>query len=135
MEEKFYIENKIEELPSLAEKIEGIGEKWDLPMPLVMNLNLVLEEAVTNTIFYSYADTEIHRIEIELKKEDKQLIIRITDDGNPFDPTKKEKPDTSLSIEDRKIGGLGIFLIQQLMDQVNYKREENKNILILKKSI
>lgn len=135
MEEKISIANKIEELPLLAQKIEEIGEQWDLPIPIVMNINLVLEEAVTNIIFYAYTDDQQHEIVILVELNNKQLLLQITDDGQPFDPTKKEKPDTSLSVEDRQIGGLGIFLIQQIMDQVEYKRNNNKNIFTLKKSI
>lgn len=135
MEERITIANKIEELPVLTQKIEEIGDKWELPIPIVMNINLVLEEAVTNIIFYAYTDKIQHEIAIDINLNNKQLILQISDNGRPFDPTKKEKPDTSLSVEERQIGGLGIFLIQQIMDQVLYKRDDNKNILILKKSI
>lgn len=135
MKEKICIENKIEELPVLAQRIEELGEKWELPIPLVMNLNLVLEEAVTNIIFYGYTDKIAHEIVLEFEKEQGEMTIQIIDDAQPFDPTKKDHPDINLSVEEREIGGLGIFLIHKIMDKVEYKRENDKNILTLNKSI
>lgn len=135
MKEKICIGNNIEELPKLAMKVEELGDKWELPMPLVMNLNLVLEEAITNIIFYGYTDKEVHDIMIQFEKEQAEMTIQIIDDAQPFDPTKKDHPDVNLSIEEREVGGLGIFLIYKIMDTVEYKRENNKNILTLYKSI
>lgn len=135
MEQKLYIENKIEALPLLTQKLEAIGDEWQLPMPIVMNLNLVLEEAVTNIIFYAYTDKKKHQIGITLQKIDNQLIVIITDDGIAFDPTQNKSPDTTLSVEERKVGGLGIFLIQKIMDSVEYQRKNNTNTLTLKKTI
>ncbi|MBN1925105.1 MAG: ATP-binding protein [Prolixibacteraceae bacterium] len=135
MKEEFSILNSIDELPVLAGKIEELGEKWDLPMPLTMNLNLVLEEAISNIVFYAFHDKGKHPIHIAVQNESHEIEIVIEDSGRPFDPTSKEKPDINLPAEDRPIGGLGIFLISKIMDKVEYKRENDKNILILKKKI
>lgn len=119
----------------LAEELEKLGEEWQLNMSVVTNLNLVLEEAISNIIFYAYDDNDEHEITIEAIKKDKLIALTITDDGIPFDPTKKEKPDVSLPADERQIGGLGIFLIQKIMDRVEYNRVNKKNILILSKTI
>lgn len=129
------VSNKIDELSKVAQFIEELGESWSLPDSLTANLNLVLEEAISNTILYGYEDTDIHTIEIIFNKSESQISITIKDDGLEFDPTKKGDPDTSLTAEERPIGGLGIFLIKQLMDKVQYLREEKINCLILTKNI
>jgi serine/threonine-protein kinase RsbW len=135
MKEEIIITNHVEELPILAEKIETLAENWELSMPLAMNINLSLEEAVSNVIFYAYDDEKEHNITIALSLETKILTIKVIDDGKPFDPTARQQPDVSLPAEDRPIGGLGIFLIKKLMDEVIYTRDNNLNILTLIKNI
>lgn len=103
--------------------------------PLIFSLNLVLEEALTNIILYGLDNQSEHIIEIEFKKSDDQLFISLIDDGIAYDPTQKADPDLTLSVEDRPIGGLGIFLIKKIMNQVVYSRKENKNYLMLTKNI
>ncbi|MBP7507479.1 MAG: ATP-binding protein [Prolixibacteraceae bacterium] len=135
MEKKFIVENRIEELPLLFSKIEELGEMWNLSLPLTMNINLVLEEAVSNVIFYAFNDEKRHEIIILVSLENEVLKIEIIDDGLPFDPTNRQMPDVTLSAEDREIGGLGIYLIKQIMDTVEYARVDNNNILTLTKKI
>lgn len=129
------ISNKIDELSKVAVFLEELGISWGMPDYLTANLNLVIEEALSNTILYGYDDADNHSIEIILTKSDGQISITIKDDGLEFDPTKKRDPDTTLSAEERSVGGLGIFLIKQLMDNVQYLREEKINYLILTKNI
>lgn len=130
----FVIENQIGELSSLAGKIDELAEDWELPQALAMNINLVIEEAVSNIIFYAFNDDDKHEIKISISLENNRLNIKITDDGIPFNPLLQQQPDVTLSAEKREVGGLGIFLIAQIMDEVNYERNENKNILTLKKN-
>jgi anti-sigma regulatory factor (Ser/Thr protein kinase) len=131
----FVIENQIGELSSLAEKIDDLAEQWKLPQSLAMNINLVIEEAVSNIIFYAFNDNSKHEIGISISLENSRLTIKITDDGNPFNPLAQEQPDINLPAEERPVGGLGIFLIAQIMDEMNYARNKNENILTLTKSI
>jgi serine/threonine-protein kinase RsbW len=131
--EHFIIENRIEEIPVLAEKIERLAEEEKLSDELTMNINLVLEEALSNIIYYAFSDNKKHLINILLSVEDKKLTIKITDDGTPFDPTLHKEPDISLPVEEREIGGLGILLISKIMDTVKYSRDKNLNILTLTK--
>lgn len=135
MEEVINISNDVAELSILAEKVEIIGEKWELSMPLTMNINLVLEEAVSNIIFYAFDDNKRHTIKTTIRLNKQVLFIQIEDDGIAFNPTVNKKPDISLSAEDRPIGGLGIFLISKIMDEVTYLRKQEKNILTLHKNI
>ncbi|NOU48215.1 MAG: ATP-binding protein [Bacteroidales bacterium] len=134
-EAHFIIENRVEELAVLFEKIEQLTEIWDFTVPLTMNINLVLEEVVSNVIFYAYNDKFKHEINIGLSLQNNLLTIVITDDGKPFDPTSNQLPDINLKAEDRPVGGLGIFLISKIMTEVYYERKENLNILTLKKTI
>jgi len=135
MKEQIKIENQIGELAVLSAKIEELSEKWDLSMPLTMNINLVLEEAVSNVIFYAFNKDEKHLIQISIEVDENILTLEIVDDGIPFDPLAREVPDITLPAEDRPIGGLGIFLITKIMDKVSYKRQNNQNILTLIKNI
>jgi serine/threonine-protein kinase RsbW len=129
------INNQIDELTRVAVFLEELGEDWGLSMPLTFSLNLVLEEALTNTILYGFDDESKHSIEICFKKTGDQLSISIIDDGHAYDPTLRADPDITLPAEDRPVGGLGIFLIKKIMDTVEYQRNENRNYLILTKNI
>ena len=132
---QFTIENQIGEIPFLAEKIEELAERWDFPVQLTMNINLVVEEALSNIIFYAFSDNKRHKIRISFSLRYDLLKIMITDDGVAFDPTSRPQPDISLPAIERPIGGLGIFLISKIMDTVLYARKNNRNTLILKKEI
>ncbi|MBN2068407.1 MAG: ATP-binding protein [Opitutales bacterium] len=135
MKSTFKIENKIEVLADFAEAFQREVEPWNLPPALQMNLDLVLEEVLSNIIHYGFSDQQLHWIEIHAVYENGTVMLRISDDGVPFDPTEKAAPDLTQSIEDRPVGGLGIFLVRKLMDQVTYLRENDHNILILEKTI
>lgn len=127
--------NRLEELLRISGFIDDLADEWDLPFQLTMSLNLVLEEAFTNIVNYAYQDKDAHSIELSFEKNGQTLVITLTDDGIPYDPTLREDPDVTLPPEEREIGGLGIFLIKKMMDNVAYRRENNRNILIMDKII
>jgi anti-sigma regulatory factor (Ser/Thr protein kinase) len=131
----FVIENQIGELSSLAEQIDDLAAQWELTPAMAMNINLVIEEAVSNIIFYAFNNNKKHKIKISMSVENNLLTIKITDDGVPFNPLAQQLPDINLPAEERPVGGLGIFLISQMMDEMNYIRKGNENILTLKKSL
>ena len=135
MTTELIIKNEISELNKMAAFIEELGERIGLDMSLVMNLNLALEEAVSNIILYAFPQKMGEEILIKCSEMNNSLIFTISDKGIEFDPTKIENADTSLSAEERKIGGLGIFLIRQIMDEVKYERINNQNILTIKKNL
>lgn len=131
----FVIENQIGELSTLAEQIDDLAAQWDLAQAMTMNINLVVEEAVSNIIFYAFNNNNKHKIKISISLENKMLTIKITDDGIPFNPLEQQQPDINLPAEERPVGGLGIFLISHMMDELNYIRKGNQNILTLYKSL
>jgi anti-sigma regulatory factor (Ser/Thr protein kinase) len=127
--------NDINTIPQLSEFIEGICEELNLDMSTTMNLNLALEEAVVNVMEYAYPTDVQGDVTINAIANDTHLVFIIIDNGIPFDPTKKEEVDTTLSAEERPIGGLGIHLVRELMDSVDYEYRDCKNILTLSKNI
>jgi len=125
--------NDVKELYRITGFLETLWEDWALPVKTMYPINLVLEEAFSNIIFYAFDDQDTHMIGVEFLLETDKLVIIIKDGGKPFDPTAKEDPDTSLSVEERPIGGLGIFLIKKMMDEVHYERVQDKNHLTMTK--
>lgn len=136
MQKTLCIENDIKELDRINDFLEVVDEEFLLPSAFRMKLNLVLEEAVSNIIFYAYKPGEKGcSINIVVSYDKGWLTLMLIDSGIAFDPTKRENPDITLSADERPIGGLGIFLIKQIMDEVSYRREKKQNVLIMKKKI
>lgn len=102
-----------------------------LPMPAVFQLNLALEEAVVNVMNYAYGEEKGQPVILDMEAEGDTLTFILSDNGAPFDPTAAEDPDITLSAEERGIGGLGIFLVKQLMEEVHYERENEQNKLTM----
>lgn len=135
MEKSIILANDISEINKLSQFIDEIGEEFSLTPDIVFNLNLVLEEAVANVINYAYPKEEHQSIYLSAKLQDSSIVFVLTDTGKEFDPTMAPEADITLSAEDRPIGGLGIFLIRQIMNQVKYERIEGKNVLTLEKKL
>ena len=135
MEKKLVLKNEISEISKLAVFIEELGEELHLTPDLVFNLNLVLEEAVSNVILYAYPKGEQQEISLSANVSDNNLVFVLTDSGKEFDPTQAPDADITLSAEERQIGGLGIFLIRQIMNQIEYQRIDGKNVLTLGKQL
>jgi serine/threonine-protein kinase RsbW len=94
---------------------------------------LAVEELVTNCIKYAYDDSHEHRIRIAIHLSEVEMVVTIEDDGHPFDPRSLPEPDTGLPLEDRPIGGLGIHLLRNLFDTLDYSRLEGHNRVVLRK--
>ena len=92
-------------------------------------VSLSLEEIVTNIVKYAYDDPDAREIDVGLVVDDRAVVIRIEDDGKQFDPSSFPEPDTSLSIEKRTDGGLGIHLVRKMSESMKYYRENGRNIL------
>lgn len=127
--------NDIQQIPTLAEWIDALG----IPQNLNMPINLALEEAVSNVMLYAYPGRDDGKVIVEFVRskthDGERLLFTITDTGIPFDPTAQKEADITLSAEERSIGGLGIHLVRQIMDEVVYRREETRNILTLIKKL
>lgn len=135
MEKEIKIVNDLKEIGVLATFIEELGEELSLSAETTMNINLALEEAVANIIMYAYPSEEQHSILLKVTATEKQLIFLLTDKGASFDPTQVDDVDITLPIEERPVGGLGIFLIRSIMNEISYQRIDNENQLIMKKDL
>ena len=129
------LQNQLTELPRIAEIVTELGEKQRFSSELVHDVNLVLEELLSNIILYGYEDAELHQIELLLRYDDRELELRIQDDAKAFNPLEAPEPELDLALEDRPIGGLGIYLTRSLMDELSYVRTQGKNVLTAKKFI
>ena len=127
--------NDVQQVPQLAQFVEEVCEKTGLDMPTTMKLNLAIEEAVVNVMNYAYPKGTRGYVSVEAVANDERLKFIISDSGVPFDPTAKGEVDITLSAEERPIGGLGIHMVRQIMDSVNYERIDGKNILTLRKRL
>ena len=125
------LENSLPEIPRLAELIEVFGDENGVPARAVFNLNLALDEILTNVVEYAFPDDGRHEILIRLILDELALIAEVIDDGIAYDPTARPDPDTSLSLEDRPIGGLGVYFAKRMMDRVEYHRDGTRNRLTL----
>ena len=133
MRKEIKLKNQVGELDLMAQFIEETGEELGLDMELLMNLNLVLEEMVSNIIFYAYPEGTEGTIELAVESDGKELTFFLYDYGREFDPTQKAYPDVSINPAERDIGGMGIFIVRNIMDKVTYQRLNGKNILTMKK--
>jgi anti-sigma regulatory factor (Ser/Thr protein kinase) len=128
--------NKVDELKRLNIFLEELAEEWNIPLKTIHQINLVLEEIVSNIIFYAFDDKEEHDILLGLQIEQDAMKITVTDSGKAFDllsaETYEEKEKTA---DERHIGGLGIHFVKELMDQVEYERNNDQNILTLYKKL
>lgn len=129
------INNKVEEVARLEPFIEEVGEGLGIAPDKIFQLNLALDEALSNSVNYAYGSGE-GEITLEAEREGDDVIFRLIDEGVEFDPTNEgDNVDTTSSAEDRPIGGLGVFLIKQMMDSVSYERKDGRNILTMTKKI
>lgn len=128
---------KIEQLPNVISFIESELEKMEFSFKIITQFNLVVEELFVNIANYAYKDNEDGKckITIDYNKEKQEVILFIEDNGVKFNPLDNVEPDTTLSLDERQIGGLGILLVKKNMDHIEYKYENNKNILTLTKNV
>ena len=127
------LHNNVEQIALLPEFVEAVAAEAQLDHETTFNLNLALEEAVSNVILYAYPEGTDNVVDIEASVDEKNVSFVITDSGKPFDPTTKEEVDIDAKMTDRPIGGLGIHLVRTIMDTVNYERKGDKNIFTITK--
>jgi serine/threonine-protein kinase RsbW/sigma-B regulation protein RsbU (phosphoserine phosphatase) len=124
-----HLQNRIAEVARLVDAVEGFGTHAGLSPDLTYRLTLSLDEIVSNVIRHGYSDTSDHVVEVRLSIHDGVVTSVIEDDGHPYDPRESPEPDLSMPVEQRGPGGLGIFLVRQMMDSIDYARRDGKNIL------
>jgi len=137
MKKEIRIKNRLDELSRVNQFVEEIGEELGLDMELQMNLNLVMEEVVVNVISYAYPEGKEADIELLAESDDKELTFVLSDRGKEFDPTMNEINDADMEVNpaERDLGGMGIYIVKNIMNEVTYQRLEGKNLLTMKKTI
>ena len=126
------LKNDLSELARIAEEIESHGVSRGWPARWIMNLNVSLDELITNTVSYGYQDTDEHEIRVTLTERDGTLVTVVEDDGTAFDPfTAAPAPELEADVEERPIGGLGVYFVKTLMDEVAYERVDDRNRITL----
>ena len=129
------LNNKLSELGRLNQSLTEFGARHGLAPSLVHDLNLALEEILTNIISYGYTDNREHEIRVSFSMQPGAVRIDVEDDGQPFNPLEAPEADTTKPLEERTIGGLGIHLVRKLMNGLEYQRQEGKNLLVMKKHL
>ena len=132
---RIILPNDTKEVPTLAAFVDEVCEAVGFDAALTMKMNLAIEEAVVNVMEYAYPRGTHGDITVEAQANDVRLKFTIIDSGTHFDPTAQADVDTTLSAEDRPIGGLGIHIVRQYMDSINYERISGHNVLTLRKKL
>ncbi len=127
--------NSKAEFQRIASWLEDLADKLKWPQPFLIQLNLALEEWIVNVISYAFTDNDIHEIEVTLIQQNNTVTLQVTDDGKLFDPTIYDRADTTSSVDERKIGGLGIHFIRNNVEKFNYERKGNLNVVRMIKKI
>ena len=108
--------------------VEEQLEANECPMKATMQMMIALEELFVNVAHYAYGEKE-GMVTVQVEKQEDMLLVRLIDEGRPFDPLAKADPDVTLSAEERQIGGLGIYMVKKTMDVFTYTREDGKNVV------
>ena len=135
LDEAITLKNDIREVEALGAFVKQVAGQLSLDKSMVGKLRLAVEEAVVNVMEYAYPKGTTGDVNIRATSNGRRLKFIITDTGVSFNPTEVAAADTTLSAEERPVGGLGILLVRELMDSINYERIDGKNVLTLTKSI
>ena len=130
---KLAIDNEASELKDLSTTVTQFLDDHNVPHRAAYAIDLAIDELVTNVMRYAYVDAETHLIDIELAVEREQALLRIVDDGRPFDP--RRGPALDLHAENRDIGGLGLILVLDMVDTLKYRRVDDKNCVEVRVSL
>jgi len=126
----------VENIEAVTDFVNQQLEELACPMKAQMQINIAIDELFSNIAHYSY-NPEIGQATVRVEVMENPLAVSITfiDNGVPFDPLSKEDPDLTLSAEERQIGGLGIYMVKESMDEIIYEYKDGQNILSIKKCI
>jgi serine/threonine-protein kinase RsbW len=128
------LKNAISEIRTLSNTVKEFSEENGLSGEVTHDIHLALEEIFSNIVFYGFSDQDEHQIAISLSLRNNTLVLEIKDDGIPFNPLESKMPDLDIPIEERKTGSMGIHIVRVLVDEIEYFRKQNKNILVMKKN-
>ncbi len=126
----------IDNIPAVTAFVDEELEALDCPMKAQMQIDIAIDELFSNIAYYAYhPDVGPATVRVEVQQEPLAVVITFIDNGVPYDPLSNDDPDTSLSAEERDIGGLGIYMVKKSMDVVTYEYKNKQNILTIKKKI
>ena len=129
------IANRRDDIARVRNIVEDLAATHHLARDVVADVNVALDEVLTNILTYGYDDDDIHEIRIRLSLDQEAIEVEVVDDGRPFDPTALAPPDLSTPLRDRPVGGLGMHFVRNLMSEVIYTRAGDHNRLLLKKCL
>jgi serine/threonine-protein kinase RsbW len=129
------MKTSLSEFERTMELIDAFGKENNLSAKVIHDVNLAIDEIVSNIISYGFDDGLEHDIMLSLDIAGDELIIQIEDEGREFNPLEAKAPELDKPLEDREIGGLGIHLVRHVMHHLEYRRNDPKNLLILKKRL
>lgn len=132
-EASYKARNDLSELGRLNELLSRFCKEHRLPGSVAMEIGLALEEVFVNVVQYAYEDSAEHEILVSLSAENGEIVLAVEDDGIAFNPLEVPPVDTTLPIEQRPVGGLGIHLVRSVMSEVKYARTEGRNRLEMRK--
>lgn len=121
------LKNQLPEIHRLADLVDAFFSDRGLPLKLSYNFNLALDEIITNIVSYGYDDEAEHAIDVRLELIDGVVEAEVVDDAKAYNPLDAKEPDIDAALEDRPIGGLGVFFVKELMDDVRYRYENGRN--------
>lgn len=130
------IEATIENITAVTDFVNGLLEGYHCPMKAQMQIDIAIDELFGNIAHYAYdPETGPATVQVEVQEDPMAVIITFIDHGKPYDPLSGKDPDLTIPLEERKEGGLGVFLVKKVMDDVRYEYKEGRNILRIKKHI
>lgn len=126
----------LEDIGAATEFVEQRMEELDCSMRTIMQINVAIDELMSNIIRYGYKGrTGPVSLSFLVKEVPKRIYLRFRDAGVPYNPLAKKDPDITLSAEERQIGGLGIYMVKKTMDDIQYQYEDGQNILTIMKKL
>lgn len=117
------------------EAFAGFAEEHALPAAVRRSLSVAIDELLANALTHGLAGRDEAQVRVEVELDQERLTVTVIDDGPPFDPFGRPDPDTTLSVEERAVGGLGIHLVRRLVDEVSYQRRDGCNVVVLVKQL
>ncbi len=125
--------------PGEVEKVNAVfarfAETYALPGAVRRSVSVALDELLANELSHGMTGRDAGSVTVEVELDQERVTVTIADDGTPFDPFTQAAPDTTLSVDERPIGGLGIHLVRELMDEVSYQRRDGQNVVVLVKHL
>ena len=134
MKKELTLAATVENIEAVTDFVSAMLEEADCPMKAQMQISIAIDELFGNIAHYAYAP-QTGEATVQVEIEEGMAAITFIDSGVPYDPLTAETPDTSLSAEERSVGGLGIFLVKKSMDEMAYRYEDGKNMLTIRKRI